>query len=64
VKTGPGKAEPEGCGGSTVEGNKAVWPDFRRNPDRPSLNPAGLGKNAGEDEGETVAGLKAGNPVY
>lgn len=50
--------------GSTVEGNKAVWPDFRRNPDRPSLNPAGLGKNAGEDEGETVAGLKAGNPVY
>jgi hypothetical protein len=25
------EAEPEGCGGSTVEGENEVWPDFRRN---------------------------------
>jgi hypothetical protein len=25
------EAEPEGCGGATVEGENEVWPDFRRN---------------------------------
>ena len=32
VKIRPDEAEPEGCGGSTVEGENEVWPDFRRNP--------------------------------
>src|SRR5487761_2204097 len=32
AKIGPGEAEPEGCGGSTVEGENEVWPGFRRNP--------------------------------
>jgi len=32
AKIGPDKAEPEGCGGSTVEGENEVWPDCRRNP--------------------------------
>jgi hypothetical protein len=46
TKIGPNQAEPEGCGGSTVEGENEVWldfhpsdqdlslgtPDFRRNP--------------------------------
>jgi hypothetical protein len=26
------KAEPEDFGGSKVEGENEVWPDFRRNP--------------------------------
>jgi hypothetical protein len=29
---GGDEAEPEGCGGSTVDGENEVWPDFRRNP--------------------------------
>ena len=29
---GGDEAEPEGCGGPTVEGGNEVWPDFRRNP--------------------------------
>ena len=32
MKIGPDEAEPEGCGGSTVEGENEVWPDFHRNP--------------------------------
>jgi hypothetical protein len=32
AKIGIDEAEPEGCGGSTVEGENEVWPDFRRNP--------------------------------
>jgi hypothetical protein len=32
AKIRPDEAEPEGCGGSTVEGENEVWPDFRRNP--------------------------------
>ena len=31
-KIRPDEAEPEGCGGPTVEGENEVWPDFRRNP--------------------------------
>src|SRR5208283_2343555 len=33
AKIGPDEAEPEGCGGSTVEGENEVWPDLRRNPE-------------------------------
>jgi hypothetical protein len=29
----PDEAEPEYCGGSTVEGENEVWPDFRHNPE-------------------------------
>jgi len=32
AKIRPDEAEPEGCGGPTVEGENEVWPDFRRNP--------------------------------
>jgi hypothetical protein len=32
VKIRPDEAEPEGRGGSTVEGENEVWPDFPRNP--------------------------------
>jgi hypothetical protein len=32
VKIRLNEAEPEGCGGSTVEGENEVWPDLRRNP--------------------------------
>jgi hypothetical protein len=35
AKIGPNEAEPEGCGGSTVEGENEVWLDFRRNPPGP-----------------------------
>jgi hypothetical protein len=31
-KIRPDEAEPEGCGGFTVEGENEVWPDIRRNP--------------------------------
>src|ERR1035438_2462940 len=31
-KIGPDEAEPEGCGGSTVEGENDVWPDLLHNP--------------------------------
>src|SRR5438045_9695717 len=31
-KIGPDEAEPDGCGGPTVEGENEVWPDFHRNP--------------------------------
>ena len=31
-KIGPDEAEPEGFGGSKVEGDNEVWPDFIRNP--------------------------------
>jgi hypothetical protein len=31
-KIGPDEAKPEGFGGSKVEGENEVWPDFRRNP--------------------------------
>ena len=31
-ESGPDEAEPEGCGEPTVEGEKGVWPVFRRNP--------------------------------
>ncbi len=31
-KIGPDEAEPEGCGGPTVEGENEVWPDLPRNP--------------------------------
>jgi hypothetical protein len=31
-KIRPDEAEPEGCGGSTIEGENEVWPDFSRNP--------------------------------
>ena len=31
-KIRPYEAEPEGCGGTTVEGENEVWPDLRRNP--------------------------------
>ncbi|MGB6131272.1 MAG: hypothetical protein WBG54_05790, partial [Acidobacteriaceae bacterium] len=27
------EAEPEGCGGPTVEGENKVWPDLPRNPE-------------------------------
>jgi hypothetical protein len=32
AKIRPDEAESEGCGGTTVEGENEVWPDFRRNP--------------------------------
>ena len=32
TKIGPDEAESEGCGGSTVEDDNEVWPDFHRNP--------------------------------
>ena len=32
AKIGPDEAEPEGFGGSKVEGEYEVWPDFGRNP--------------------------------
>ena len=32
AKIRPDEAESEGCGGSTVEDENEVWPDFRRNP--------------------------------
>jgi len=32
-KIGSDEAEPDGCGGSTVEGENEVWPDFHRNPE-------------------------------
>jgi hypothetical protein len=32
VKIGPDEAEAEGFGGSKVEADNEVWPDFRRNP--------------------------------
>jgi len=28
----PDEAESKGCGGSTVEDDNEVWPDFARNP--------------------------------
>jgi hypothetical protein len=31
-KIRPDEAEPEGCGGSTVDGENEGWPDFSRNP--------------------------------
>ena len=31
-KIRPDEAEPEGCGGSTAEGENEVWPNLRRNP--------------------------------
>jgi len=31
-KIRPEEAEPEGCGGSAVEGENEVWPDLPRNP--------------------------------
>src|ERR1022692_4133479 len=31
AKIRPDEAESEGCGGSTVEDENEVWPDFRRN---------------------------------
>ncbi len=31
-KIGPNEAEPEGFGGSKVEGDNKVWPDLLRNP--------------------------------
>src|SRR6266702_6622397 len=32
AKIGPDEAEPEGCGGSTVEGENEIWPDFSPQP--------------------------------
>ena len=32
VKIRPDEAEPEGRGGSTVEGENEVWPDFHSQP--------------------------------
>ena len=32
VKIVPDKAKAEGFGGSKVEADNAVWPDFRRSP--------------------------------
>jgi hypothetical protein len=32
AQIGPDKAEAEGCGDPTTEGEDAVWPDLRRNP--------------------------------
>jgi hypothetical protein len=32
AKNGPDEAEPEGFGGSKVEGENEVWPVFLRNP--------------------------------
>ncbi|MGA3159651.1 MAG: hypothetical protein ABSC77_00425 [Terracidiphilus sp.] len=37
VKIGPDEAEPEGCGGSTVEGENEVWPDFHPSDEDQSL---------------------------
>jgi hypothetical protein len=47
AKIGPDKAEAEGFGGSKVEADNAVWPDFRRSPKgrgqfSPSLRPSSL----------------------
>jgi hypothetical protein len=33
AKIGPDKAEAEGFGGSKVEADNAVWPDFRSQPE-------------------------------
>jgi len=33
AKIRPDEAESEGCGGTTVEDDNKVWPDFRRNPE-------------------------------
>src|ERR1035441_2110510 len=48
AKIRPDEAEPEGCGGSTVEGENEVWTDFRSSPKRrgqfpPALRPSSLG---------------------
>jgi hypothetical protein len=32
TKIASDEAEPEGCGGPTVEGENEVWRDFRHNP--------------------------------
>jgi hypothetical protein len=39
AKTRPDEAEPEGCGGSTVEGVNEVWPDFHPSDEDLSLHP-------------------------
>ena len=36
AKIRPDEAEPEGCGGSTVEGENEVWPDFHPSDKKPS----------------------------
>jgi hypothetical protein len=33
AKIRPDEAESEGCGGTTVEDENEVWPDFCRNPE-------------------------------
>src|ERR1035437_6550719 len=48
AKIRPDEAEPEGCGGSTVEGENEEWPDFRSSPKgrgqfSPALRPSSLG---------------------
>jgi len=50
-KIRPDEAESEGCGGSTVEGENEVWPDFHPSDKDPSLgtpdfrcNPKGRGQ--------------------
>jgi hypothetical protein len=50
-KIGPDEAEPEGFGGSKVEGDNEVWPDFHPSDEIPSLgtpdftrNPKGRGQ--------------------
>jgi hypothetical protein len=40
---GGDEAESEGCGGSTVEDDNEVWPDFRRNPGSPARDLCVLG---------------------
>src|SRR5271165_2513735 len=45
AKIGPDEAEPEGCGGSTVEGENEVWPDFHPNDKGPSLGTPDLRRN-------------------
>jgi hypothetical protein len=43
AKISPDEAEPEGFGGSKVEGENEVWPDLRRNPGLPARDLCVLG---------------------
>jgi hypothetical protein len=45
---GPDEAQPEVCGGPTVEGENKVWPDFHPNDEDPSLGSPDLRRNPGD----------------
>jgi hypothetical protein len=47
AKIGPDEAEPEGCGGSTAEGENEVWPDFHPSDKDASLGTPDFRRNPG-----------------